>query len=124
MKRAMRLTACLSVWFAAAFPLCAYAIDEKKLVDMTYAFAEDTLHWPTAEPFKLEKVNEGMTPQGFWFASYNYSGSEHVGTHLDAPHHFGQTANDGQAEAGAAKFPGCRAVRLRERPEKLRLLTG
>src|SRR3990172_7349971 len=67
-----------------------HAIDEKKLVDMTYPFAADTRHWPTAKPFNLEIVNEGRTPQGFWFASYNYSGSEHVGTHLDAPFHFAQ----------------------------------
>ena len=31
----------------------AYAIDAKKLVDMTYPFAADTLHWPTAKPFHL-----------------------------------------------------------------------
>ncbi len=66
------------------------AIDEKKLVDMTYPFAADTLHWPTAKPFHLEKVNEGRTPQGYWYSSYNYSGSEHVGTHLDAPFHFAE----------------------------------
>lgn len=68
----------------------AYAIDAKKLVDMTYPFAADTLHWPTAKPFHLEKVNEGKTPQGFWYSSYNYGGSEHVGTHLDAPFHFAE----------------------------------
>lgn len=67
-----------------------YAIDEKKLIDMTYPFSEETLHWPTAKPFKLEKVNEGITPQGFWYSSYDYSASEHVGTHLDAPFHFAQ----------------------------------
>ena len=66
----------------------AYAIDDKQLIDMTYPFAEETLHWPTAKPFMLEKVHEGMTPQGFWYSSYNYSASEHVGTHLDAPFHF------------------------------------
>ena len=68
----------------------ANAIDEKKLVDMTYAFASDTLHWPTAKPFQLDKVAEGRTPQGYWYSSYNYSGSEHVGTHLDAPFHFAE----------------------------------
>jgi kynurenine formamidase len=68
----------------------AHAIDEKKLVDMTHAFSRDTLHWPTAKPFQLEKVNEGRTAQGFWYSSYNYSGSEHVGTHLDAPFHFAE----------------------------------
>ena len=77
----------LSLWLLEAR---AYSIDEKKLVDMTYPFAEETLHWPTAQPFKLEKVNEGVTPQGYWYASYNYSGSEHVGTHIDAPFHFAQ----------------------------------
>jgi kynurenine formamidase len=68
----------------------AYAIDEKKIVDMTYPFASDTLYWPTAKPFHLEKVHEGKTPQGFWYSSYNYGGSEHVGTHLDAPFHFAE----------------------------------
>ena len=67
-----------------------HAIDEKKIVDMTYPFAADTLHWPTAKPFQLETVNEGRTPQGFWYSSYNYAGSEHVGTHLDAPFHFAE----------------------------------
>ncbi|TMA11273.1 MAG: cyclase family protein [Deltaproteobacteria bacterium] len=82
-----------AIFLLLTLSLCgfeAFAIDERKLVDMTYPFAEDTLHWPTAMPFKLEKVNEGMTPDGYWYASYNYSGSEHVGTHLDAPFHFGQ----------------------------------
>jgi kynurenine formamidase len=72
------------------FVSTANAIDEKKLVDMTYAFASDTLHWPTAKPFQLDKVAEGRTPQGYWYSSYNYSGSEHVGTHLDAPFHFAE----------------------------------
>jgi kynurenine formamidase len=68
----------------------ALAIDEKKLVDLTYSFSAETQRWPTAQPFKLEKHTEGMTPQGYWYASYNYSGSEHVGTHMDAPFHFAQ----------------------------------
>jgi kynurenine formamidase len=70
--------------------LAAYGIDEKKLVDMTYPFSHETLHWPTAKGFQLETVNEGRTPQGYWYSSYNYSGSEHVGTHLDAPFHFAE----------------------------------
>jgi kynurenine formamidase len=67
-----------------------HAVDEKKLVDMTYPFASDTLHWPNAKPFQLDTVNEGRTPQGYWYSSYNYSASEHVGTHLDAPFHFAE----------------------------------
>ena len=68
----------------------AYAIDDKKLVDLTYSFSEETLYWPTGKPFHLEKVSEGRTPAGFWYSSYNYGGSEHVGTHLDAPFHFAE----------------------------------
>lgn len=67
-----------------------FAIDERKLVDMSYSFSAETLHWPTAKPFQLETVNQGRTPQGYWYSSYNYSGSEHVGTHLDAPFHFAE----------------------------------
>jgi kynurenine formamidase len=73
--------------------LCAisvYAVDEKKLVDLTYPFGADTHHWPTAKPFHLEKISEGRTPGGYWYSSYNYGGSEHVGTHLDAPFHFAE----------------------------------
>ena len=68
----------------------AYGIDDRKLVDMTYPFSHETLHWPTAKSFELETVNEGRTPQGYWYSSYNYSASEHMGTHLDAPFHFAE----------------------------------
>ena len=72
------------------YALPCYAIDEKKLVDLTYPFSAEAHHWPTAKPFYLEKVSEGRTPGGFWYSSYNYGGSEHVGTHLDAPFHFAE----------------------------------
>ncbi|MBI2181688.1 MAG: cyclase family protein, partial [Deltaproteobacteria bacterium] len=85
----MKLVLVVAV-FTMLFASAVHSIDEKKLVDMTYPFAADTLHWPTAKPFNLEIVNEGRTPQGFWYSSYNYSGSEHVGTHLDAPFHFAE----------------------------------
>ena len=65
-----------------------FAIDEKKIVDLTYPFSEQTQHWPTAQPFKLDKQTEEMTPEGHWYAAYNYSSAEHVGTHMDAPFHF------------------------------------
>lgn len=66
------------------------AIDDKKLIDLTYPFSVETHHWPTAKPFSLETVSEGRTPGGFFYSSYNYSASEHVGTHLDAPFHFAE----------------------------------
>jgi kynurenine formamidase len=70
--------------------LSAHALDENKIIVLTYPFSPETHHWPTAKPFHFEKVAEGRTPGGFWYSSYNYGGSEHVGTHMDAPFHFAE----------------------------------
>jgi len=60
------------------------------LVDLSHAYDEQTVFWPTAEGFKLEKVAEGVTPQGYYYAANNFSTAEHGGTHLDAPVHFAE----------------------------------
>ena len=85
MRTLLVLSFSLILWISPA-----HALDEKKLVDLTYPFSEETHHWPTAKPFHLEKVSEGRTPAGYWYSSYDYSGSEHVGTHMDAPFHFAE----------------------------------
>ncbi len=77
-------------FFLLARASSAYPVEERKIVDLTYSFSAETHHWPTAKPFHLEKVAEGRAPGGFWYSSYNYGGSEHVGTHLDAPFHFAE----------------------------------
>jgi kynurenine formamidase len=66
------------------------------MVDLSHTFDETTIFWPTAERFRLEKVSDGMTPQGYYYAANNFFTSEHGGTHLDAPIHFSQ---GGQAVA-------------------------
>jgi kynurenine formamidase len=62
-------------------------------VDLTYAFGSDTIYWPTGNPFKLEEISYGMTDRGYFYCSYDYSASEHGGTHLDAPVHFAEGAH-------------------------------
>lgn len=57
-------------------------------LDMTYPFNERSIYWPTADPFRHTPVAAGMTEKGFWYASANFSASEHGGTHADAPVHF------------------------------------
>ena len=64
--------------------------DGRKLLDMTYAFDEKTIYWPTAEPFTLTKLDWKVTQGGWWYASNNYSAAEHGGTHVDAPVHFSE----------------------------------
>ena len=60
------------------------------LLDMTYVYDGDTVYWPTAKPFRLEKVSWGITEAGWWYASNEFSASEHGGTHADAPVHFAE----------------------------------
>ncbi|HEY0377256.1 MAG TPA: cyclase family protein [Pyrinomonadaceae bacterium] len=59
-----------------------------KLVDLSHPFDADTVYWPTAEGFKLEKDFEGVTEKGYYYAANKFSTAEHGGTHIDAPVHF------------------------------------
>src|SRR5262249_18141729 len=58
------------------------------LVDLSYAFDAQTVYWPTAETFRLEKDFEGVTEGGYYYSAYRYAAAEHGGTHIDAPVHF------------------------------------
>jgi len=62
--------------------------DPTRWVDLTYPFNAQTIYWPTAQRFQLEKVAEGETPGGWYYAANNFRAAEHGGTHLDAPIHF------------------------------------
>jgi kynurenine formamidase len=64
-----------------------------RIVDLSYPFAADTVYWPTAETFKLEKDFEGVTDKGYYYSAYRYSAAEHGGTHIDAPVHFAKGRN-------------------------------
>ena len=75
---------------SATAPLSAQKIDEAKLVDLTHAFDEHAIYWPTAEPFSWTKESWGRPEDGEWYAAARYAASEHGGTHLDAPIHFAE----------------------------------
>lgn len=81
------LSAAAAAILTAAAPL---QIDERKLVDLTHAFDDRTIYWPTAKPFSWEKESWGPDAEGKWYAAGRYSASEHGGTHLDAPIHFAE----------------------------------
>ena len=61
-----------------------------QLVDLSHAYDERAIFWPTAEPFRLRKDADGVTPAGYYYASNSFFTSEHGGTHLDAPVHFAE----------------------------------
>ena len=63
------------------------------VVDLTHAFDEKTIYWPTSpSAFELKSLAYGPTPGGWFYSSNTFCTPEHGGTHLDAPIHF---AKDG-----------------------------
>jgi len=60
------------------------------VVDLSHAFDERTVFWPTADKFELKKVADGITPQGYYYAANTFCTAEHGGTHIDSPVHFSQ----------------------------------
>jgi kynurenine formamidase len=58
------------------------------VVDLSHPYDARTVFWPTAEPFVLKPVADGVTPQGYYYAANTFCTSEHGGTHIDSPVHF------------------------------------
>ncbi len=69
-------------------PLPVSAFPGGELVDLSHAYDEQTISWPTSERFRLERVSDGVTPAGYYYAANNLFTAEHGGTHVDAPIHF------------------------------------
>ena len=68
----------------------AAAAATRRYVDLSHDLSSQAIFWPTGETFRLDTVADGVTDQGYYYASNNYSGNEHGGTHIDAPVHFAQ----------------------------------
>jgi len=64
-------------------------LGKARVVDLSHAFDEATLYWPTSPTrFELKRLSFGETPGGWFYASNSLCTPEHGGTHLDAPIHF------------------------------------
>ena len=68
-----------------------------KWIDLSYTFDNETLHWGTTNGFQHTLIFEGELNENNvtlvpYYTAYDYGGSEHVGTHLDAPIHFAKGA--------------------------------
>ena len=71
-------------------PRPALDLSDYRLVDLSYTFDENTLYWPTDKHFDHDQAAWGWTEGGYWYSSFTYGGSEHGGTHIDAPIHFAE----------------------------------
>jgi kynurenine formamidase len=80
-------------FFTLAFRTATPDFPSGKVVDLSHAYDEQTIYWPTAETFQLEKDFEGMTEKGYFYAANRFSTAEHGGTHIDAPIHFAKGRN-------------------------------
>lgn len=76
-----------------AMPLSAFAFPSGTIIDLTHAFDETAIYWPTAKEFSLEQVSHQVTDKGFFYAANNICLAEHGGTHIDAPIHFYEGRN-------------------------------
>ena len=93
MKRMMMALVVTSLIACSAPPAGAprdSAALDGELIDLSHAYDAQAIFWPTAEAFRLDKVADGMTPAGYYYAANNFFTSEHGGTHIDAPIHFAQ----------------------------------
>src|SRR5262245_13963553 len=69
-------------------PWCAGLGSQSVIVDLSHAYDETTIFWPTEVGFLLEKEFDGVTAGGYYYSSNKLSTPEHGGTHIDAPVHF------------------------------------
>jgi kynurenine formamidase len=90
MKRTITIAVAL---IATAGVLSAQTLDLRayRIVDLTHAFDEQTVYWPTSpSKFELKQLAFGKTPGGYFYSSFALCTPEHGGTHLDAPLHFAE----------------------------------
>lgn len=72
--------------------LCVFVIAEghdfSRLFDLSHPLSNDTLTWNPNDKFATIDQLVVDDPSSFFYASNNFVGPEHGGTHLDAPYHF------------------------------------
>ena len=44
-----------------------------RYVDLTHELSADNIFWPTGDTFRLDKVADGVTDKGYYYASNKYS---------------------------------------------------
>ena len=76
-----------------AKPGLAQGISGGRWLDLTHAFDERSVYWPTAETFTKTEVFHGYIEGGWFYSAHNFFAAEHGGTHMDSPIHFAEGAN-------------------------------
>jgi len=67
----------------------AFELDDYRIVDLSHAYGEDTLYWPTSPTaFEKQTLAYGDAETGYFYSAFSVCTPEHGGTHIDAPMHF------------------------------------
>ncbi|MEW6735128.1 MAG: cyclase family protein [Acidobacteriota bacterium] len=90
MKRVLSILSLLIYFTALLACQKEKALPTGQWIDLSYEFSNQTIYWPTSDPFQLETVFSGKTEQGYYYAANKFSAAEHGGTHVDAPLHFAE----------------------------------
>lgn len=79
----------------ASKPGTSFDPERARVVDLSHAYDEDTIYWPTSpSEFELEVLHDGPADGGYYYRANRFRTPEHGGTHLDAPVHFAKGARD------------------------------
>jgi kynurenine formamidase len=91
--------ACGLAWgLLSATPAGALDLTGVERIDLTHAYDENTVYWPTSPSgFELEHLSAGHTEGGWYYSANSFCSPEHGGTHLDAPIHFAEGAHTNEA---------------------------
>ncbi len=88
----------------------SFDLRDARIVDLTYAFSDRTLYWPTSPSgFELRSLSRGTTEGGYFYSANLLCAPEHGGTHLDAPIHFAE-AGESVDQIPVERFVGPLAV--------------
>ena len=91
MTRIVRHLCCVSMACLLGCRTAQPRFPQGRIVDLSYAFDEQTIFWPTEKGFTLDKGPEGVTERGYYYSANRFCSAEHGGTHIDAPIHFFQS---------------------------------
>ena len=70
-------------------PMGLFQCRTAPLLDMTYPLSPETMHFPGLTKFNFSMVYKGPFGAMKQYVEYNdFESCEHLGTHMDAPHHF------------------------------------
>ncbi len=89
-KNCIKIFGILMILFAIFMSMTCKTGTKGELLEMTYVYEKNTIYWPTAKGFELKKIAWEIGEGGYWYASNEFSASEHGGTHADAPIHFAE----------------------------------